>query len=48
MLVRLNLTKQNDMEKMEQKVKRQIEVTQEKNDAERIAAKHLEATKIKK
>ena len=43
MLTKLSLEKQREMEENERKVKRQIEVDQERMDAERIAAKHLES-----
>ena len=40
---KLNLEKQRDMEDVEKKIKREIQIDQERQDAERIAAKHLEA-----
>ncbi len=45
-LVKLNLTKQKDMEIQEKKIKRDIELDYERRDAERIAAKHYESQKI--
>ena len=43
MLVQLNLNKQKDMEAMEKQAKKSISMEQEREDAQRIAAKHLEA-----
>ena len=40
---KLNLDKQKDMEAMEKQAKKNISMQQEREDAERIAAKHLEA-----
>ena len=43
MLVQLNLNKQKDMEAMEKQAKKSISMEQDREDAQRIAAKHLEA-----
>ena len=47
MLNKLNLTKQNDQEKMATNTIREINISQERQDAERIAAKHIEAKLVK-
>lgn len=47
MLVKLGLEKQRDMDKMFVDQTREIEVNQEKQDAEIIAAKHLESRQVK-
>ena len=46
-LTKLNLSKQRDMEEMERSARKKIEVAQERDDADRIAAKHLESKQIK-
>ena len=46
MLNKLNLSKQRDMEEMERSQIKKIMVTQEREDADRIAAKHLESKQI--
>ena len=46
-LTKLNLSKQRDMEEMERSARKKIELAQEREDAERIAAKHLESKQIK-
>lgn len=47
LLNKLNLTKQNDGEKMAATTIREIEISQERQDAERIAAKHIESKLVK-
>ena len=45
-LTKLNLSKQRDMEEMERSARKKIEQAQEREDADRIAAKHLESKQI--
>ena len=47
MLTKLTLAKQRDMDKEQIKVRKDIDVVQEKQDADMIAAKHIEARAIK-
>ena len=47
MLNKLNLTKQREMEEMERSTIKKIQVAQEREDADRIAAKHLESKQIR-
>ena len=43
LLVKLNLEKQMQMEANEKNVKKEIQLDEERNEADRVAAKHLES-----
>ena len=47
LLTKLSLEAQRDMDKLQIDQKRQIEVAKEKEQADAIAAKHLEARQVK-
>ena len=48
LLTNLNLSKQRDMDNLNKKTTKDIDKTQQREEAERIEAKHQEATRIKK